>query len=60
MLRHLGPVSPVSGSRHETSWPELSKQQNKPTTYTTGKYTHTQKKYNNNTPNIVNICPGTD
>lgn len=22
MLRHLGPVSPVSGWRHQTSWPE--------------------------------------
>lgn len=24
MLRHLGPVSPVSGWRHQTSWPELT------------------------------------
>ncbi len=26
MLRHLGPVSPVSGWRHQTSWPELTLQ----------------------------------
>jgi len=26
MLRHLGPVSPVSGWRHQTSWPELTMQ----------------------------------
>lgn len=27
MLRHLGPVFPVSGSRHQTSWPGSRKRQ---------------------------------
>lgn len=44
MLRHLGPVSPVSGLRHETSWPELSEQENKPKMYTKWRKKEEKKK----------------